>query len=161
MNYFEAFEQAKNALSKITVSDKTGPFAIQVRLSDEDASGIFYILISDGRITAEPYDYFDNDADIYTSLKSLLDIISGKLDIKKAVSEKLISVSGDIDTLSTFFKKPAVKKTATKKTETKKVTTKKTTKKKTEDSKMADDKNKPQKEDVITEVVEKETKPKK
>lgn len=160
MNYYEAFEKAKKALSKLTVPDKSGPFAIQVRLSDEDACGTFYILISDGKIIPEPYDYFDNDADIYTSLKSLLDLISGKLDIKKAVSENIISVSGDIETLSTFFKKPAVKKTAAKKPTAKK-TTSKTTKKNTEDAKMADDKNKPQKEDVIKEVVEKETKPKK
>lgn len=161
MNYFEAFEKAKKALSKLTVPDKSGPFAIQVRLSDEDACGTFYILISDGKITPEPYDYFDNDADIYTSLKSLLDLISGKLDIKKAVSENIISVSGDIDTLSTFFKKPAVKRTAAKKAAPAKKTTSKTIKKETEESKMADDKNKPQKEDVIKEVVEKETKPKK
>lgn len=161
MNYFEAFEEVKKALSKITVPDKPSRFAIQVRLSDEDACGTFYILLADGKIIAEPYDYYDNDADIYTSLKTLIEIISGKLDIKKAVSEKMISVSGDTDTLSNFFAKSAVKKTAAKKATPAKKTATKATKKKTEDSKMSDDKKKPQEEDVIKEVVEKETKPKK
>ncbi len=158
MNYFEAFSQVQSALTKLKASDKTSHFAIQVRLSDEDACGTFYILLADGKIIAEPYDYYDNDVDIYTPLGTLLEIIAGKLDIKKAVSEKMISVSGNTDALEKFF--GAKKASAPKKT-TKKKTTAKTIKKKPEDTKMADEKKKPQEEDVIKEVVEKETKPKK
>ena len=160
MNYFDAFEEVKKALEKLKPADKTTRFAVQVRLSDEDACGTFYILLSQGKITAEPYDYYDNNADIYTSLKTFLDILSGKLDIKKAVSEKMISVSGDGNTLWKLFE--GSKSTAKKATVKTAATSKKATaKKKTEVKKMSDDKKKPQVEEVIKEVVEKETNPKK
>lgn len=157
MDYFEAFEKVKKSLEKLPVPKLPRPFAVQVRLMDEDCGGIFYVRISDGTLVAEPYDYYDNDADILTHLGTLLDILSGKLDIKKAVSDKTISVSGNIEALTGFFAGIKKDKPAKKSTSQKKIVTKK----KTEGKKMPDDKKKPQEEDIIHEVVEKETKPKK
>ena len=148
MDYFEAFEKNKKTLEGILAPKTDKPFAVQVRLSDEDCCGTLYVLVDDGKFSAHPYDYFDNDADILANFDTLISIISGKLDFKKAVSEKLISVSGNSEMLSEIFSKPKKEKTK------KKIT------KKTEKKKMADDKKKPQTE-TIKEVVEKETKSKK
>lgn len=172
MNYFEAFETIKTALEGAGIPPKYGRLAIQVRISDDDSAGTFYILASEGGLVIEPYDYYDNDADILTKTATLLDIIAGKLDFKKAVTDKSVSVSGNTEALTEFFgsipkKKATVKKTAAKKpaTAAKKPAAKKSTtgaaKKKTEEAKMTDDKKNTSGKETIEEVVEKETKPKK
>ncbi len=183
MDYFKAFETIKTVLEKADITPDNGHFAIQVRISDEDAGGIFYIEIRDGRVFAEPYDYYDNNADVLTSVKDFKSIIERKTNVSNAVSNGKIQVSGDIEGFIRFIesiKKKPVKKRTTAKTTVKKnkpekskssakvgaktaKTVKKAVKKETEAVKMADDSKKttaPGKE-TIESVVEKETKPKK
>lgn len=153
MDYFEAFEKIKKSLAGISAPKTEQPFAVQIRLTDEDCAGTLYMLLDNGKLSIEPYDYFDNDADILTNFSTLTGIISGSVDFKKAVSEKLISISGNSEALADIFSK-------LKKDKPKRKVTKKTEGKKMEGKKMADDKKKPQTE-TIKDVVEKETKPKK
>lgn len=154
MNYFEAFEKVKKSLNGATVPASEPPFAVQVRLNGA-AAGTLYILFSDGRVIIEPYDYYDNDADILTDIGTLFKVIEHKIDIGKAVSDGLMAVSGNKIRLAELFgmiktaKKRAPKKTAPK-----------ASKKKAESKKM-NDKKKPKDEDVIKEVVKTETKPEK
>ena len=57
MNYFEAFEKVRKATEGLTAGAVADHLAIQVNLSDEDASGICYLEAKDGTFHAEPYDY--------------------------------------------------------------------------------------------------------
>lgn len=168
MNYFEAFEAIKTALEAADIPPRDGRLAIQIRISDEASAGTFYILASESGLAIEPYDYYDNDADILTEVATLLDIIAGRLDFKKAVADKSVIVSGNIEAVAELFgsisiKKIAVKRTAAKKTAAKKGSSR-ASKKKTEEAmknKTTDDKKNTSGKETIEEVVEKEIKPKK
>ncbi|MBO5060314.1 MAG: SCP2 sterol-binding domain-containing protein [Clostridia bacterium] len=189
MDYFKAFETIKAALEKADITPPDGHFAVQVRLSDETASGILYIEVRDKQLFVEPYDYYDNDVDILTSVKDLKSIIEGKLDVQKAIDDGKITVTGYTEGFIEFVKaipkkekkpaakktvkkadKPAAKKTTAKaapKTAAKKASAakpaKKAAKKETEAVKMADENKKTTTpaEETIASVVEKEIKPKK
>lgn len=168
MNYFEAFKVIKTALEAANIPPWDGRLAIQVRISDEASAGTFYILASEGALKIEPYDYYDNDADILTEVSTLLDIIAGRLDFKKAVVGKSVSVSGNTEAVTELFdsipkKKTSVKRNAAKKTAAKKGSSR-AAKKKTEEAmeiKTTDDKKNTSGKETIEEVVEKEIKPKK
>ena len=164
MNYFETFEKLKKVLEKAKIEKTDGHLAIQVCITDSDASGIFYIEDFGDSVLAEPYDYYDNDAEIIATADSLQKLFEKKLDFEKALSDGTITASGDINALSNFFGR--IVKAPAKKTTAKKTTTKTTAKKtaNTEVKKVKDDKekvSKPKDTETIKEVVEKEIKPKK
>lgn len=163
MSYYETFEKLRKALGKVKFENGNRHLAIQVCIKDIDASGIFYIEDFGDRVFAEPYNYYDNDAEIITEASILLKLFEKKLDFENALQDGSISVNGDIDSLKYFFNR--IIKVPVKKTTAKKATTKQTTKKltKTEVKKMKDDKttvSKPKDSETIKEVVEKEIKPK-
>ena len=166
MSYYETFEKLRKALGKAKFEKGNGHFAIQVCITDTDSSGIFYIEDFGDRVFAEPYNYYDMDAEIIGNSSVLLKLFEKKLDFENALQEGTITASGDVNSLKYFFGriiKEPVKKTTAKKTTTK--TTKQTAKKvaKTEVKKMKDDKttvSKPKDSETIKEVVEKEIKPK-
>jgi hypothetical protein len=168
MSYYETFEILRKALRKVNFENGDRHLAIQVTITDEEASGVFYIEDLGDRVLAEPYNYYDNDADITSESSTLLKLFEKKLDFEKALEDGIIIVNGDINALEYFFnriiKTPA--KRGTSKKSTTKTTTKSTTKKnvKTEVKKVKNDKNKvtkPKDSETIKEVVEKEIKPKK
>ena len=168
MNYFETFEKLKQALEKAKFESGNGHFAVQVVILDDDANGIFYIEDFGDKVLAEPYDYYDNDAEIRGKSADLLKLFEGKLDPAKAIEEGTITASGNVEALIAFWsriKVPKKKTTVRKATAKPEKSTTKTTKKKTEVKKMADEnKNKDTKtkdSEPIKEVVEKEIKPKK
>lgn len=169
MNYFETFSEIKEILEKSKIKKSDGHLAIQVCITDKDASGIFYIEDFGDRIMAEPYDYYDNDIEIIGQAEKLKMLFAKKLDLKKAVENSDLVVNGNFEALAGFLERIA-KPTARKTTVTKKVAksgsaVKKSTKKKTEVKKVTDNnKNKdvkPKDSEPIKEVVEKEIKPKK
>ncbi|HAL63228.1 MAG: SCP2 sterol-binding domain-containing protein [Firmicutes bacterium] len=145
MYFEEAFGKIKTSLKKTKVKALDNHFAIQVRMTDYDCGGTFYIEQKDGRFFVEPYNYFDFDADVEAAFKDIKDIADGKLDMKKAVNDGKLIISGNLEELLSYAdqlkkpekkivakstaKKPAAKKTAVKKTEKKAETAKKATKK--------------------------------
>ena len=168
MSYYETFEKLRKALGKVKFESGNGHFAIQVCITDIDASGIFYIEDFGDRVFAEPYNYYDNDAEIIADSSTLLELFEKKLDFEKALQDGNVTANGDISVLKNFFNriiKTPAKRTSVKKTATKaaaKSTAKKTAK--TEVKKVKDDKKnvtKPNDTETIKEVVEKEVKPKK
>ncbi len=122
MTFIEAYSKIKTALKTAKADKVEGHLAIQVNLTDADASGILYLEVSDGKLYVEPYDYFDHDAMITVEWKNFVDIMTGKLDFDKAIEEDVMSVYGNTDRameLKKIVKKPAAKKPATTKTEPK------------------------------------------
>jgi len=159
MNYYETFETLRKALGKVKFENGDRHFAIQVKITDTEASGIFYIEDFGDRVFAEPYDYYDKDAEIIADSSVLLKLFEKKLDFEKALADGAVVANGDVDSLKKFFSR--IIKTPAKKTATKKTTTKKTTK--TEAKTVKEDKKtvtKPKDTETVKEVVEKEIKPK-
>lgn len=173
MNYFETFSELKEILEKTKIKKSDGHLAIQVCITDDECSGIFYIEDFGDRILAEPYDYYDNDVEIIGQAEHLKMLFEKKLNLAKAVENGAVTVNGNFEALEGFFdritkpttKKATVSRKATKPQSASKTTSKKTTGKKTEVKKLAEDtKNKdvkPKDSETIKEVVEKEIKPKK
>lgn len=164
MSYYETFEILRKALRKVNFENGDRHLAIQVTITDEEASGVFYIEDLGDRVLAEPYNYYDNDANITSESSTLLKLLEKKLNFEKALEDGAIIVNGDINALKYFFNR--IIKSPAKRGASKKATTKTTTKKnvKTEVKKVKDDKNKvtkPKDSETIKEVVEKEIKPKK
>lgn len=103
MNYSEAFEKLKKVLEKSKFEKGERHFAIQVCIKDPDASGIFYIEDVGDKILAEPYDYFDKDAEIVGQVSDLKKLFEKKIDFQKALNDGVITATGDISGLSEFF----------------------------------------------------------
>lgn len=95
MSYSEAFEAVKKAAEKLKKGKVIGHLAIQVNLTDEDASGICYLEAVDGVFHAEPYDYRDRDALFTVNSADLVAILSGKLDFDKAIADGVLAIDGD------------------------------------------------------------------
>lgn len=140
MYFEEAFEKIKTSLQKTKIKASDNHFAIQVRMTDYDCGGTFYIEQKEGKFFVEPYNYFDFDADVEASFKDIKDIADGKLDMKKAVDDGKLIISGNLEELLGYadklkktekktVTKSTVKKAATKKTEKKAEPEKKTVKK--------------------------------
>ena len=130
MSYYETFELLRKSLRKVNFENGDKHLAIQVTITDEEASGVFYIEDLGHRVLAEPYNYYDNDADIISDSSTLIKLFEKKLDFEKALQEGIVTADGDIDALKDFFNriiKTPAKRTATKKT-AKKPTAKKTAK---------------------------------
>ena len=165
MYFEEAFKKIKTALEKADVKPADGHLAIQVRMTDDDCGGTFYIEQADKQYFAEPYDYYDNDVDVAADYKSILSLVQGKLDIETALAGGTVYAGGNVDAFIAFAKsitpKKTAKKTAAKKSDTKKKAEKKpATKKtaaKTSAAKKAD--KKAEKSEVKSAKTAEETKP--
>lgn len=135
MYFEEAFKKIKTALEKADVKPADGHLAIQVRMTDDDCGGTFYIEQADKQYFAEPYDYYDNDVDVAADYKSILSLVQGKLDIETALAGGTVYAGGNVDAFIAFAKsitpKKTAKKTAAKKSDTKKKAAKKPAAKKT------------------------------
>lgn len=143
MYFEEAFGKIKTSLQKTKMKAADGHFAVQVRMTDYDCGGTFYVEQKDGKFFVEPYNYFDFDADVEAAFKDIKAIADGKLDMKKAVEDGKVIISGNLEELLSYgeqLKKPAKKAPA------KKATVKKAVAKKAEPAAKASVKKAPQKE---------------
>lgn len=144
MTYAEFFSEFKQRFIGIDVSDINEHLAYQFCIEDEEAGGIFYVEVKDGKLYVEPYEYYDKDANFICSTDILIKLADGKLDPVKAYTTGKLRVEGNIDKALKLkdiveHKKAQAKKeaaaakkaTTTKKTTTKKAATTKATAKKT------------------------------
>ncbi len=134
MTFEQAFIKIKEKFKDVDLAKFTSELAIQVNLNDEDCGGAFYIQFADGKLFVEPYDYHDNTADITLKKLDFNKLITGKLDIEKALSAGTLYINGsreDVLTISGCIKSPEKKPAAKKAAPTKKPAPKKTTKKTT------------------------------
>lgn len=92
MTFIEKFEEIKAVLGVDVKFEKD--FAIQVRLTDEDCGGIFYIEHRNGNFNVEPYDYRDRDAEIVCESKTFASVLQGKKVLKTALKAGF-EINGD------------------------------------------------------------------
>ncbi len=93
--------ELNNVLS--TVREKAASFdsnnyngflAVQVTLTDIE-NGVFYAEIKDQKLSIEPYEYNDRQANLITTSEVFIKIINGKLDPVLAFTTGKLKVDGD------------------------------------------------------------------
>lgn len=95
MNYHELVENVKKGTQKAIVSKTIEHVAFQFNVEGE-AEGSFYLEISDGKISVEPYEYYDRDLVIVTTADVIMQMLEGDLQPMAAYTNELIKVHGDM-----------------------------------------------------------------
>ena len=131
MTYESFFGEIREKFIGADVSDIHEHLAYQFNIEDEEAGGIFYAEVKEGRLYVEPYEYYDRDAIFIANPNVLMQIVAGKLDPVHAFTEHQLKVEGDIDKAlklkHIIEKKQKAEKKVAKKATTKTVAAKKTT----------------------------------
>ena len=96
MTYAEFFAEIKGRFMEADVSDIREHLAYQFNITGE-ASGIFYVEVKHGKLSVEPYEYFDRDAMFICSAKTLRELADGTLDPVLAFTVQKLKVEGNID----------------------------------------------------------------
>lgn len=121
MSYEEIISFARENLKKTVSKNSIENTAVEFNVYGE-CEGAFYIEIKDGKVSLEPYEYYDRDAKIIISGNELEKIIKWEKTPEESFREGTLTVEGNIDKareILSVFKTPA-KKTATKKSTAKK-----------------------------------------
>lgn len=96
MTYEEMVRQAREVYSDVDASGIQEHIAFQFNVTGE-GEGAFYMEIADGKVSVEPYEYYDRDVLIITPQDVLLKIATGEQDPVAAFLTGKISVEGDFD----------------------------------------------------------------
>lgn len=110
MTYEEIVKKIQKTYAKADASSITEHVAIQFNVRGE-GEGAFYLEIADGKIDIQPYEYYDRDAIITIDADTLMDVISGKLEMEEAFNAGRLYVDGDAGK-ALLLKQIAVKKPA-------------------------------------------------
>ena len=86
---------AREMAAKADISE-VGFMAVQINVEGE-AQGVFYVEVKDGRISVEPYEYYDRQCSITISGQDFNSLLEGRLDPVKAYDEGRLRVDGDVD----------------------------------------------------------------
>lgn len=88
----------KKARATAAESDISGVdfLAVQINIEGEE-NGVFYVEVKDGRISVEPYEYYDRQCAITISDTDFSKLMRGKLDAVKAYDDGRLRVEGDLD----------------------------------------------------------------
>ena len=119
MTYEELVQKARETYGKASADNIKEHVAIQFNVTGEGA-GAFYLEISDGKISIEPYEYYDRDVIVTTDAETLIKMAEGKLGIEAAYLTGKIKADGNLTKgllLKELVAKKAPKKRASKKAE--------------------------------------------
>lgn len=97
MTYADFFYEIKNKFMGADVSDIKEHLAYQFAIEDEEAGGIFYVEVKEGKLYVEPYEYYDRDAMFISDPDTFMKIAEGKLDPVAAFTAQKLKVEGNID----------------------------------------------------------------
>lgn len=102
MTYNEIVDMVRNRLKDVDTSN-SGFLAIQVNITEEGA-GAFYVEIKDGKLSVEPYEYYDRQALITMKSKNFIKLLEGKLDPVAAFTLGKLKIDGSIEKVLEFSK---------------------------------------------------------
>jgi putative sterol carrier protein len=100
------FDELKSRTEGYDASGYEGFLAIQVTLKDLGEK--FYIEIKDGKLSIEPHEYGDRQANLILSTADFVKMMNGKLNSVLAFTTGKLKIEGDIGKakeLSTVFKR--------------------------------------------------------
>lgn len=95
MSFQEEFQTIREKFIKTNVEGIQEKLAIQINLTGE-AEGTFYIEVKDGRLSIEPYEYYDRDVAITIDADDFRKVAAGKLDPVLAFTIGKLKVEGDV-----------------------------------------------------------------
>lgn len=95
MTYEEIVKEAQKLVSKADASGISEHLAVQYNVTGE-GEGAFYMEVKDGKAEVQPYDYKDRDILVTADGQTILDMMSGKLDVVAAYLTHKISAEGDL-----------------------------------------------------------------
>ena len=95
MTYEEVVKEAQKIVAKGDASGSKDYLAVQYNITGE-GEGAFYMEVKDGCIDVQPYDYNDRDILVTADAQTILDMMSGKLDIVNAYLTHKISAEGNL-----------------------------------------------------------------
>lgn len=94
MNYQTAYKKIKDKLSECGFNSATGNFAVQITLTNKDCGGILYIQSRDGQLICEPYDYNDNDANVFLTANDMIKLITKQMTLKDGLENGKVVIEG-------------------------------------------------------------------
>ena len=95
MTYEEIVKEAQKLVAKADASGISDHLAVQYNVTGE-GEGTFYMEVKDGKVDVQPYDYNDRDILVTADGQTILDMMSGKLDVVAAYLTHKISAEGDL-----------------------------------------------------------------
>ena len=95
MTFEEIVKEAQKLVSKADASGISDHLAVQYNVTGE-GEGAFYMEVKDGKAEVQPYDYKDRDILVTADGQTILDMMSGKLDVVAAYLSHKISAEGDL-----------------------------------------------------------------
>ena len=95
MTYEEVVKEAQKIVAKGDATGIKEHLAVQYNITGE-GEGAFYMEIKDGQIDVQPYDYQDRDILVTADAGTILDMMSGKLDMVSAYLTHRITAEGDL-----------------------------------------------------------------
>ena len=96
MTYADIFSELKRRFMEADVSDIQEHLAYQFNIIGE-GSGIFYVEVKEGKLSVEPYEYYDRDAVFISDPETFMNIAEGKVDPIWAFTTQKLKVEGNID----------------------------------------------------------------
>lgn len=94
MVFEDVLQKAREMASKADISD-VGFMAVQVNITG-GGSGVFYVEVKDGRISVEPYDYYDRQCALTIAGDDFARFVAGELDPVEAFTSSRLWVDGDL-----------------------------------------------------------------
>ena len=113
MIYEEVVKKAKQAVKKLDAEKIREHIALQFDIEGE-GEGAFYVEASQGKISVEPYEYFDRDCKIRAGADTVIALLSGKKEAQEALAAGQIVAEGNLEKALSLVKavKAAPKKAA-------------------------------------------------
>ncbi len=94
VTYDSVMKAAKKKINSANLSKIKYPIAVNIELSGA-ADGVFYIVISDGKVDVEPFKYDDYDVYIRADADELMKVFGDKKNIYDALADGFIKVDGN------------------------------------------------------------------
>ena len=94
MKFTNILKRARTLAAAADIS-RVDFLAVQINIEGEE-NGVFYVEVKDGRISVEPYEYYDRQCAITISDADFSRLTRGKLDPVKAYDEGKLRAEGDL-----------------------------------------------------------------
>ena len=111
MTYEEIVAYTKKVVAAADLKAYKGHLAAQINITGE-GEGAFYIELNDGTAAVEPYEYFDRDVILQSTVSVFTDILDGKKYPQEALDNNELAVIGDaekaLELVEILKKKPAL-----------------------------------------------------
>ncbi|MBQ2451154.1 MAG: SCP2 sterol-binding domain-containing protein [Lachnospiraceae bacterium] len=96
MTYADFFAEIKGKFLEADISEVQEHLAFQFNIIGE-GSGIFYVEAKEGKLSIEPYEFFDRDAMFIATGDVFMKIAEGKMDPVMAFTMQKLKVEGNIE----------------------------------------------------------------